>query len=549
MGKDIDKEIDLLSNPELRKEMTSYKFPEYGTEFISSQINRYYKMFKSDNKKDLLASNESLITISNYDAIECENKFLYMFNSSYILNSMKPLLENTNEVTTVIFHHKDLDGNLSAGIISRIFLRYSKDINFNNELMFTPYNYVPHYLHSSCNQMNKQSMQNRYKICIITDISLTDTELKMLIDTFDNIIWIDHHSNSIDVAKSVAIPKGKKVQYVLDTRYSASYLAYILFKDQIKTMCKLKVKDTMPTIVSMFDTKTIYRQDLSYVPIKINPELKKKLLKKGVNTYKINMFTDSIERLNRLSDTSILNGKTIYIPNINKDHDEFKNGYECGSCLNSYYLSMNNMEPFRDIYNKVLTDDNVLSKMINIGQKIKEINLYRSKIIGENEIYYCATHKGKNIVGIGCEDISRFAAKLNFIKATKVLIHYKSYNKVVVSIKTEDMYLRKINLGKYISNIFGVGGGHNGVATFTSSVNLFINLIKAIEQRSLPKKSNISSTLFTSICKTYDKIYFTTQGNSSRYEERIMNIFKFVSAVVFSVWDESIQNTIEEISK
>ena len=271
----------ISQDPKFSTEVVEYLFPNKGKEYIRSQLERYVKAYKEDSSH-LNKDNEQVITskldrrmkfivkLNQYQKYEA----LYRLDSVDGLDSfdIKAIKNPVKPVLVTIFHHIDLDGNCSGAVTSKVFER-DFDGNSKKKLNYVSYNYAGKKIATACDSMNGWSTKNAHKIAIIVDLNLKEDEINRILHAYHTVLWIDHHDRSIRTALNVSVSSSKRFYCLIDTRYSAAYLCYMLFQRIAKSSKGIDLNCTCPAIVSMFDTRMLLENVADYASITLTEEL------------------------------------------------------------------------------------------------------------------------------------------------------------------------------------------------------------------------------------------------------------------------------------
>lgn len=370
-----------------------------------------------------------------------------------------------------VLHHIDMDGIVSASIV----------YNAINPVASKCYSY--NYNMSDEYRMEFSKRFDGYKkLMIVTDLSLNTNDIDFILSHFDKVVWLDHHGTSINTIESILRLRPQyenKLFYAIDTRFSASYLNYTIFKDLIVG----NLNAVFPALVSVYDTKQN----------KVYPHAYRDGLK-------LNQYFNDIEVLRPQSS---LWTKLLY------SNDGLKSEYS------------------------------LLDKVLEVGEQLLSIYETRNTILYKNEYKYIFKYRNytiKCINGVGnslrfCNDAELDIAMIARMK--------DDYNFTLSAYSDSDK-VKSMDIGRVFKKYF-TGGGHPGAAGYTSSMNdILYDLQNCIyNDRSIIMDEN--EGLFRDILKelksqypAMDKeIYPYEEGTINRVEPNMLSIFFYTSLVLF----------------
>ena len=356
---------DVMKNLELKKEMMMYKFPSMGTEFIKSQIERYKQIFLLDKVNNkTLKSNEEFVFVGKKDAILTKDAIYMIYN---LLDHIVKLAK-IKPVFVDIVYHKDLDGELSASLFYTLLNTLAKS-GYNITIECSPYAYKPNAINNMCRWVDLYK-NDKETVFIGLDIILTKFEIEKVISTFNHTLIVDHHPSSKEMMTTVEVKNEYDLQCIIDLRYSAAFLSYTITRDYIEKYCKIKLNDTLPTLVSIYDTRAIQNVDMEYIPVKLTEILRRKFIyeKKEVKF----SLEDSSRIITKLNSRYFINS-IVYIKNEIADMvDNYPISYEYGVCINLYYNFMGGLNAYTDIFQKIMCSDELLNHAIETGSKLND---------------------------------------------------------------------------------------------------------------------------------------------------------------------------------
>lgn len=532
--------MDIRENMKLRNESIQYRFPNQGSESISSQLSRYIRIINSDSSAELTRYEEMIkgyIVKKNGEGKEIA---IYNINTKngFDENDIMDLTNPTKSIILTIIHHNDLDGLTSAAIAGMAFSKHLSNNRFKN-LTYLQYNYSGKKIENYCNKLIEDNSRGQYRMCIIVDLNLKEEDIDILLTAYNKVLWIDHHQASINVVKKTKIPPKKQLRVMIDTSYSAAYLSYTLFHKLIEELDGTKINPTIPTIVSMFDTKLSFSSYPKFVSVLVTQDNFSKLIG---SIYKKTLGTK--ELLVNKTDKHLIN-KRIYIENKDRQSHKYTIGYKYGLDLNQFFNDMGGFEPFSPIWKTILTDDLILSRLIERGSELREIMLQRVNITWEEEVKYTAYYRGMAITAIASANSTKFLAehqKSN--QSVRIIMRYLNASIITAGIYTDDVFLKQANLASIINNVFQStgGGGHPGAAGVSLNINHYEELLNFVKNN---RKSTIQLTC-PRINTLYKHIIFDINPGKDhyRFDIHMYNIFRIMAAILFSKWEEAAQKSI-----
>ena len=540
----------ISQDPKFSTEVVEYLFPNKGREYIRSQLERYVKAYKEGSS--YLNDNEQIVTsrldgrmkfivkLNQYQKYEA----LYRLDSVDGLDSfdMNVIKDPTKPVIVTIFHHVDLDGNCSGAVASKVFER-DFDGNSKKKLNYVSYNYAGKRIANACDSLNGWNNRSTHKIAIIVDLNLKEDEISKILHAYNTILWIDHHDRSIKTALNVSVSSSKKFYCLIDTRYSAAYLCYLLFQQIAKSSSGLSLNCTCPAIVSMFDTRMLLENVADYASIVLTEEL---FYCSQGKKYKLHPGSNPL--ILTINDRHLI-GRKIFLKNNSKSKTKMPVGYDYGISLNQYFNDMTGFEPYSPIWDKILVDEEVLEKMIQTGKNLRQITYEKMNLLSAEEVKYNARYNGMNIVGIIGANSAKFLAEPRLPQSARMVLRYNGDDGVSVSIYTDDVYLKQANLGTICGDIFknnNNGGGHPGAAAMGLNIHFVNSTLTSIKRN---EKTSLSSAI-PNLNTIYNNTKWSVDPGKThpRYDQILMNVFKIISIVVFSKWDDAIQKSFKKVN-
>lgn len=212
-----------------------------------------------------------------------------------------------------IIHHDDLDGVSSAGLV----YGYLKEKRYGN-IDFIKYNYQGNLKEEIEKRKNLLIGKTR---AIIVDLSITEEELKEVIEEYDEVIWIDHHGTSVDIVERY---KDKLYAVLIDTNRSACLIVNELLEEELKERYKKEEVTEIGRIVSAYDTwnKTdidmylngSYLNRYFFDSGNITPEdsIWYKFIEDEESLYEILAYGKQMQRIHKLKNKLIYESNCIY---------------------------------------------------------------------------------------------------------------------------------------------------------------------------------------------------------------------------------------------
>lgn len=357
--------------------------------------------FKNGTLVPTLDHNTGIVKFYDKD---CKTKLLAISNTK--LDEMLSMLNNkTTKFYIDILHHNDLDGVSSSSIITNSIFEFvvtgrANVININH----IQYNYK-----TSVEElmMNESYIEDNTvkKILFVTDISLKDSDIEYLYEDkyYDKIIWIDHHTSSLDYLniflKKYNINRNSKFNnkfdIFLDTRYSAAYLCYYLFLD---------IDKSIPDAVEYID---------SY--------------------------------------------------DMKKDSEDNIESYTNGLYLNTVFQENKNIFKDSTKFDRLLFKLSSLDSVLEMGKKYWKLELEKIKVFQEfSFLYDYELNNEYKFLAYECNSGNSWKFYGKKYDIACVIKEIKN-NEYQFSLYSDDEKIKEINLGKIMKNEFN-GGGHPGAA-------------------------------------------------------------------------------------
>lgn len=541
-------------NDKLLAELIAYRFPDGGGEYIKTQYERHKYIFENIKsasiKQQYLYDNETVSTHGFFDLLigyddMGKPRYVTSFERGDVLtkNQISNLYNPTHKDAVTVIHHNDLDGITSAAIVAKM-LKPLCDMAENKSVSFFKYNYNPSVLSTAFKGLNTLKFDKYFKIAIVVDLSLRSEELSTILMTFDKVIWIDHHQVAMEDLINNKIPVDKSLSCVIDTRYSASYITYTLFRDLIKTRAKMNIDELFPALVSMMDNSQSVLTKQKYISVKVTKE--------NAETLKGQQYVVRRDQKQKfiLSNPNKLMGKDIFIENkIVASKEAFPEGSKLGFYINYYFKEIGEISPYySEFFDRVFTNRNAIENVLNMGKQICDIDRQKLEILTENDIVYSALHLGKSIKGLSYGDWSHFFTVKSNANKTFLLMKYKNFNSIVVYFKTNDPILRDVGINQLLADWFENDSfklGHNGTGMALFTIGQMENYLRKI-------KTNKLDTILTDKCprisEIYSKTLFKIESKNPfnlKYDVNFAHAFKLVSAIILSAWQNHIQKMVQ----
>ena len=293
-----------------------------------------------------------------------------------------------------LFTHTDLDGQMSGAVVRTYFNLPALVDNFT----IVKYNYSGPAIYDALNDL-----YSRNGIAIITDLNLNPKLLTKIIYSFNKIIWIDHHLNSLMNMRSIIdnwYPDSKKdIAFILDTRYSATMIAFLF----------------LANLTSNHEWNHKYIVNNENIP------------------------------------------ESVILTSIYDTHNlESPDDYTKSSYLNQFYWdNVNNMQMEFDIYKLILDNagNDTVDRMIKTGEELFAINQKKLVKIYENTAIYSAEADGiiyKGMVGNG--NLLLMSPDKDYNSHCNILIKFNNQTDFKVSVYSTNSKISEINLTKIIVN-------------------------------------------------------------------------------------------------
>lgn len=522
-------EIDAI----VKEELMEYQFPECGTELITEQYNRYNNTLnQSSYYQNALSENESMMSsLSGFKYIfkvdeNCNDQVLYKISKEGVFSAKdkQRFLQDVQNILITVFHHNDFDGITSAALVNQA-IKMKQDSN--KILKFVSYNYSPNTLINQCNRTYFSEYAKKYKIAIVVDLQLNIGDLQQIIRSYDKLIYIDHHERSIDIVKTLKFARRIEFECLIDTRYSASYLTYLLLQKDIEEIHKKKPNKLLPILVSIYDTKAFIKDDPRWVPIQLTKEIIKNNIGKE---YRVTVG-GKIFYITKNMKPSIVYMK----PTLKGSDTRFRTIYYYGLCCQQYFSDMGCIEPWSTIYDLILFDTKKVQEVIDIGAVLREFMRTKAEFTYAHETRYVGSIYNMKTKGMTTMSSFRFGADPNSEKYIRLRMRYKNQDTIKVSIFTENPYIKQIGIPNIIKKYFYEIGGHRGAASVTMDM---------IDSRTEFEKRLNDNPKFKEF---FNKIAWTVESESKqsiRYDEKIAEAFKILSTYILYEQYTNIQSNI-----
>lgn len=458
-------------------------------ETLSSQVMRNTY---EDSKRNFI----SMYSRKDYEDPNALPRLVAVLDDGYVLTNSEFEDISKKNISLSIFHHIDMDGEVSAIMTALAFSLYPS--NEDSSIRFYKYNYKIEDLNRHIANIEKHTPKDKKKYAIVVDLSMTARDIKELLLHFDKVIWLDHHSTSTVTARKVVklVPHGKKLSMIIDTRVSSAYSCYSLFRDDILSNINSVIPDgtlpylnsLLPALVSIYDTK----QD-----------------------------------------------------------EKYHNLYKVACALNQYFYDMPYTDHTSNMWKEVLSKpvedfatlfglngtNYPLSKIILTGIELSRIDEMKKEVQYKSDFKYYAKLKNYEtntvigtvvgLIGNGPSNRIRIADK----NVIKLVMRFDQTDNIVVSAYSDDPIVKNnINLGTVFSELYG-GGGHPGAAGFILPKEDFLKVTgRFISNHEMEmQKVNIKPEYID-----YDNTYF-------REDSRISKVFDRLSLVFLYYWYKAVQ--------
>lgn len=521
-------------NAIVKEELLEYQFPEHGSELITEQYARYNNILNQTHHfQNALLPNENVFQskFSGFNYLlrideDCNDQVFYKISKEGVFSTKdkQRFLQSDQNILISIFHHNDLDGITAAAIVNKgIHL-----LEDNNKILnFVEYNYSNGTLISQCNNSYLAEYAKKYKIAIIVDLQLTSANMQQIGKSYDKIIYIDHHERSIEVLKNLKISPKVELECLIDTRYSATYLTYLLFQKNIEEIHHKKPNKLLPIIVSIYDTKAFIKDAPNWVPIQLTSEIIKNNIGREYRT----TVAGKIFHIEKDMQPGI-----VYMrPTLNGSDTRFRIIYYYGLCCQQYFSDMGCIEPWSTLYDAVLFETKKVQEFIDIGATLREIMRVKAEYTYQHETRYIASIYNMRTKGMMTNSHARFGADPNSEKYVRLKMKYKNQNTIKVSIFTEDPYVKQIGIPNIVKKYFYEIGGHRGAATVTIELD---NSMAEFQTR-LNKYPKFKSF--------FEKIKWVVESENKqdiRYDKKAFETFKILSTYILYEQYTNIQSNV-----
>ena len=519
-------------NAIVKEELMDYQFPEHGSELITEQYIRYNNILNNHLQSSLIQNENILSSKSNgFNYIlkvdeDCNDQVFYRISEDgvFSIKDKQRFIQDEQNILITIFHHNDFDGVTAAAIVNKAIKLQQ---NSNKILKFVSYNYSISALSDHCNKSYLAEYAKKYKIAVVVDLQLTSANLQQIIKSYDKLIYIDHHERSIEIVKNLKFPKRIDFECLIDTRYSASYLAYLLLQKDIEEIHKKKPNKLLPIMVSIYDTKAFIKETPRWVPIQLTKEVIKENIGKEYRVTvagKIFHITEDMKP-----------GIVYMRPTLTGADTRFRNIYYYGLCCQQYFSDMGCVEPWSTIYDSVLFDTKKVQEFIDIGATLREIMRAKAEFTYNHETRYIGSIYNMKTKGMMTSSSFRFGADPNSEKYIRLKMRYKNQNTIKISVFTEDPYVKQLGIPNIIKKHFYEIGGHRGAATVTMDLTA--------SKKEFQKRLETDSKFKT----FFENIKWNIESESRqdiRYDEKAAEAFKILSAYILYEQYTNIQSNM-----
>lgn len=399
------------------------RFSKYGSQESYQAISMYFgALIGAQNMNDILTKENLQAILSEPKSIDgCHiltakdatsgTEVMKASIDRYVLSSEEFLDIVTGKATATIFHHVDMDGYASAAVVYNMF----NSLQSNPENVFLcSYNYKGDYIRKTVERSNMYTDHNKKKYAFVVDLALTPDDMIYILGEYDKVIWIDHHSTSLeyfDDMITMAVEHKKHhpmdIAFIVDTRISAALMAWNLFVNHafnIRIEDVLEDDNTLMQLVSVYDTKA-----------------------------------------------------DVQFPGI----------YKYALYLNQYYNDMRGLDINSPIWFKLMKDRSLVMNAINAGQQLYEVYMKKIEIQFQNECHY--SYNANNVTNLhikgmaGSGNSLRFSPSENYEDDINLLIRYQGTSFTISGYTGNHQFMDNIGIGKVFKKYFG-GGGHPGAA-------------------------------------------------------------------------------------
>lgn len=485
--------VEMKMSPMKSADNLKIEFTKVGlyakVETLSSQVMRNTY---EDSKRVFI----SMYSRKDYDDPNALPRLTAVLDDGYVLTNNEFEEIAKKNISLSIFHHIDMDGEISAVMTSLAFSLYP--LNEDSSIRFYKYNYKIEDLNRHIVNIEKHAHKDKKKYAIVVDLSMTARDIKELLLHFDKVIWLDHHSTSTVTARKVVklVPHGKKLSMIIDTRVSSAYSCYSLFRDDILSNINSVIPDgnlsslnsLLPALVSIYDTK--------------------------------------------------------------KD-EKYPNLYKVACALNQYFYDMPYTDHTSNMWKEVLSKSvedfatlfglngtsYPLSKIILAGMELSIIDEMKKEVQYKSDFKYYTKLKNYEtntvigtvvgLIGNGPSNRIRISDK----NTIKLVMRFDQTDNIVVSAYSDDPVVKNdINLGRVFSELYG-GGGHPGAAGFILPKDDFLKVTGRFlsNHETEMQKIDIKPEYID-----YDNTYF-------REDVRITVVFDRLSLVFLYYWYKAVQ--------
>lgn len=377
-----------------------------------SMSNEFFPVYKLIRNRSSISGDNVLKLFD--DSVEKKNPpqvAQYSFGKRHCKEFSQYITNRKESIGFYCLHHNDMDGDASASIVRNAFpgvVMNSAPFNYND----TDFkNWIAKVREDKRNSDRNKKGDKKF-ILFAVDLSFKFSELKSILEVFDNVYWIDHHATSLVTLNNISgeTELYKKLTYFIDTRFCATYLANYFLK------------------------KCFYSQ------------------------FNKNVITASLVNLYDL-----------------KLDKQFPEAYKYAVYLNTYYWSFNNLNLNSNVWFRLMNtfsdsilETTILTKILSVGKKLFEIDQEKNALMFDNDYEYVFNSEFKNndISNLRIVGLFQFGSSNKIIgfddeiPTIKMLIRYmEKDNAYSFSLYTDSNALGKLNLGQIMLK-YGFGGGH-----------------------------------------------------------------------------------------
>lgn len=383
---------------------------KYPKRSLSNEFFPVYKIIR--NRSSVSGDNVLKLFDDNVEKKNPPQVAQYSFGKRHCKEFSQYITNSKESIGFYCLHHNDMDGDASASVVRNAFPGvniFSAPFNYND----TDFkNWITKVREDKRANDKSKKVDRKEFILFAVDLSFKFSELKSILEVFDNVYWVDHHATSLVTLNNISgeTELYKKLTYFIDTRFCATYLANYFLK------------------------KCFYSRFNKF----------------GITASLVNLYDLKLDK-------------------------QFPEAYKYAVYLNTYYWSFNNLNLNSNVWFRLMNtisdstlETTILTKILSVGKKLFEIDQEKNALMFDNDYEYVFNSEFKNndISNLRIVGLFQFGSSNKIIgfddeiPTIKMLIRYmEKDNAYSFSLYTDSNALGKLNLGQIMLK-YGFGGGH-----------------------------------------------------------------------------------------